>query len=176
MERMTNAAASLTWRGRGTQRPLSHEDAAPTAGLGIGAGWQVNLVLITVHKIGPRASLPLVHHLGHRYNADLVTLAQDLLIQVVGGVAGHQLGRGHLDDLVVKCIHGEDLVVFLLEGDLAGDLADEVFRHVELLDDVLGGVDPPGDGELDVAADVGAALAGGAAHLTLRLQHKRHVS
>ena len=129
----------------------------------------MDLVLVAVHKVGPHPPLPLVHHLRHRYNADLVALAQDLLVQVVGRVARHQLGRRHLDDLVVKCIHGEDLVVLLLEGDLAGDLADEVLRHVELLDNVLGGVDPPGDGELDVAADVGAALACGAAHLTLSL-------
>ena len=66
----------------------------------------------------------------------------------------------------------EQPISILLEGDLAGDLADEVLRHVELLHDVLSGVDPPGDGELDVAADVGAALARGTAHLSLRLEKK----
>ena len=132
----------------------------------------MDLVLVSVDKVGPGPALPFVHHLGHRYNAHLVALAEDLLVQVVGGVAGPQLGRGHLDDLVVKCIHGEDLVGLLLEGDLAGDLADEVLRHVELLHDVLSGDDPPGDGELDVAADVGAALARGTAHLSLRLEKK----
>ena len=35
---------------------------------------------------------------------------------------------------------------------------------------MLGSDNPPGDGELNIAADVGGALAGGATHLTLRLE------
>ena len=35
---------------------------------------------------------------------------------------------------------------------------------------MLGSDNPPGDGELYVAEDVGGALTGGAAHLTLCLQ------
>ena len=99
-----------------------------------------------------------------------MSLSQDLLLGKLTPVAGHQLRRGHLDHFVLHGLHRADPEVLLLEGDLTRHVPDEIIRNVKFLRDVFGGVDPPGDGELDEAEDVGGAVAGVAADLASRLR------
>ena len=74
-----------------------HYAASPAVGLRIGVVWEIDFVLVAVDKEAPRPSLPLVVDFGHRDHSHLVPLSQDLLLGELGGVTGHQLGRGHLD-------------------------------------------------------------------------------
>jgi hypothetical protein len=45
-------------------------------------------------------------------------------------VTGHQLGRGHLDHLVIKTLHWEHALTLLLIRNLAADVSDEVLWNV----------------------------------------------
>ena len=76
---------------------VSHHITSPAAGLRVGVIRHIDFVLVAVDKEAPRPSLPLVVDLGHRDHSHLVPLSQDLLLGELGGVTGHQLGRGHLD-------------------------------------------------------------------------------
>ena len=80
----------------------SHYIASPAAGLGIWVIRHIDFVLVAVDKEAPGPPLPLVVDLGHWDDSHLVPLSQDLLLGELGGVAGHQLGRGHLDWLFLK--------------------------------------------------------------------------
>ena len=99
-----------------------------------------------------------------------MSLSQDLLLGKLTGVTGHQLSRGHLDHVVIHRLHAANHQLLLLEGDLAGHVPDEIIWDVQLVRDVFRGVDPPADGELDEAEDVGGAVTGSAAHLSSGLQ------
>ena len=73
-----------------------HYAASPAVGLGIGIVREIDFVLIAINKEAPCPPLPFVVDFGHRDDSDLVPLSQDLLLGKLGGVAGHQLGGGHL--------------------------------------------------------------------------------
>ena len=97
----------------------SHDITSPTARLRVGVIRHIDFVLVAVDKEAPRPPLPLVVDLGHRDHPHLVPLSQDLLLGELGGVAGHQLGRGHLDHLVIKTLNWEHALALLLIRDLA---------------------------------------------------------
>ena len=98
---------------------VSHHITSPAAGLRVGVIRHIDFVLVAVDKEAPRPPLPLVVDLGHRDHPHLVPLSQDLLLGELGGVAGHQLGRGHLDHLVIKTLHREHALTLLLIRHLA---------------------------------------------------------
>ena len=93
---------------------VSHQVAAPAAGLGVGVVWNIDLVLVAVHEEAPRLPLPLVVDLGDGHHPHLVPLPQDLLLGELAGVAGHQLRRGHLDRLFLQSF--DYLVTFSVES------------------------------------------------------------
>ena len=96
-----------------------HYAASPAVGLRVWVVWEIDFVLVAINKEAPRPPLPLVVDLGHRDHPHLVPLSQDLLLGELGGVAGHQLGRGHLDHLVIKTLHREHALTLLLIRNLA---------------------------------------------------------
>lgn len=122
-----------------------HEVTAPTVLLWVGIIGQVYFVLIAVNKEASCFSLPFIINFGHWDNSHLVSLSQDLLLGKLAGVTGHQLSGGHLDGFFFKCSNRNDFRELLLEGDLTGDVPDEILRDVELGGDVLGGDEAPGD-------------------------------
>ena len=130
-------------------------------------------VLIAVNKEASCFSLPFIINFGHWNNSHLVSLSQDFLLGKLAGVTGHQLSRGHLDHVVIHRLHAADHQLLLLEGDLAGHIPDEIIWDVQLVRDVFRGVDPPVDGELDEAEDVGGAVTGSTAHLATGLTVKQ---
>ena len=102
-----------------------HDVASPAVSLWVGIVREIDFVLIAVDKEAPGPPLPLVVDLGHRDDSHLVPLSQDLLLGELGGVAGHQLGRSHLDHLVIKTVNREHTLTLLLIRHLATGLAQE---------------------------------------------------
>ena len=131
---------------------------------------QVYFVLIAVNKEASSFPLPFIINFGHWYNPHLVSLSQDFLLGKLAGVTGNQLSRGHLDHVVIHRLHPANHQLLLLEGDLAGHIPDEIIRDVQLVRNVFRGVNPPADGELNKAEDVGGAVTGSAAHLPSSLK------
>ena len=137
---------------------LSHYTTSPAAWLRIGVIRHIDFVLVAVDKEGPRLALPLVVDLGHRDDSDLVPLSQDLLLWELGGMAGHQLGRGHPDHLVIETLHREHALALLLIRHLAaGVTQEEVWQRVS--EEPVRGETPPGDPELDEAQQLWGSLA-----------------
>jgi len=107
---------------------VSHQVAAPAAGLGVGVVRNIDLVLVAVHEEAPRLPLPLVVDLGDGHHPHLVPLPQDLLLGELAGVAGHQLRRGHPHHLVLEAVHRAHPPTLLLVRYLATRLAQKTIR------------------------------------------------
>ena len=129
--------------------------------------FQVGLVLVAVDVKLMLLALPLVGDPGDGHDADLVTLADDLLIGEGVRVVAHQLQRGVLDVVVVDVLKCFDAGRLFLERDLSRYVPDEVARQIELFHDVLERVNLPRDGELNVAPDLTLAVAHGAVDFSL---------
>jgi hypothetical protein len=80
-----------------------------------------------------------------------------------------EAGGGFLDaQIFSKCIDGLNTRRLLLVGHLSRDVSDEIGGQIQPLDDVLGCVGFPSNGQLDVAADLAVAFASSAVHFAFR--------